>query len=32
MYADPELDTKPPQLAQRGGALYSEAAVDLLSR
>ncbi len=31
LYADPALDTKPPQLAQRGGAWYSEAAVDLLS-
>jgi len=30
LYADPALDTKPPQLAQRGGAFYSEAAVDLL--
>src|SRR5690349_6769944 len=30
LYADPELDVKPPQLAQRGGAWYSEAAVDLL--
>ncbi len=30
LYADPELSTKPPQLAQRGGAWYSEAAVDLL--
>ena len=30
LYADPTLDTKPPQLAQRGGAWYSEAAVDLL--
>ncbi|HEU5386493.1 MAG TPA: 6-phospho-beta-glucosidase, partial [Streptosporangiaceae bacterium] len=30
LYADPELCTKPPQLAQRGGAWYSEAAVDLL--
>jgi 6-phospho-beta-glucosidase len=30
LYADPELDTKPPQLAERGGAWYSEAAVDLL--
>jgi 6-phospho-beta-glucosidase len=30
LYADPGLDTKPPQLAQRGGAWYSEAAVDLL--
>jgi 6-phospho-beta-glucosidase len=31
LYADPALDSKPPQLAQRGGAWYSEAAVDLLS-
>ena len=31
LYADPALDTKPPQLAQRGGAFYSEAAVDLLA-
>jgi 6-phospho-beta-glucosidase len=30
LYADPELCAKPPQLAQRGGAWYSEAAVDLL--
>ena len=30
LYADPARDTKPPQLAQRGGAWYSEAAVDLL--
>src|SRR4029077_16995957 len=30
LYADPGLDTKAPQLAQRGGAWYSEAAVDLL--
>jgi len=30
LYADPALCTKPPQLAQRGGAWYSEAAVDLL--
>ena len=30
LYADPALRTKPPQLAQRGGAWYSEAAVDLL--
>jgi len=30
LYADPELCTKPPQLTQRGGAWYSEAAVDLL--
>ena len=31
LYADPALRTKPPQLAQRGGAFYSEAAVDLLA-
>ena len=30
LYADPALALKPPQLAQRGGAFYSEAAVDLL--
>jgi 6-phospho-beta-glucosidase len=30
LYADPALDRKPDQLAQRGGAYYSEAAVDLL--
>jgi 6-phospho-beta-glucosidase len=30
LYTDPALDRKPPQLAQRGGAWYSEAAVDLL--
>ncbi|ANW20180.1 6-phospho-beta-glucosidase [Streptomyces clavuligerus] len=29
MYADPTLDTKPELLAKRGGAFYSEAAVDL---
>jgi 6-phospho-beta-glucosidase len=29
MYADPALDTKPELLAKRGGAFYSEAAVDL---
>ncbi|MFE2041287.1 6-phospho-beta-glucosidase [Streptomyces sp. NPDC059477] len=29
MYADPELDEKPELLAKRGGAYYSEAAVDL---
>ncbi|MFI6287686.1 6-phospho-beta-glucosidase [Streptomyces sp. NPDC051018] len=29
MYGDPELDTKPALLAKRGGAFYSEAAVDL---
>ena len=31
LYADPTVDTKPEQLAQRGGAFYSEAAVDLLA-
>jgi 6-phospho-beta-glucosidase len=30
-YADPTLDTKPEQLRARGGAFYSEAAVDLLA-
>jgi len=30
LYADPALDTKPAQLSQRGGAWYSEAAVELL--
>ena len=30
-YADPAVDTKPPELAQRGGAFYSDAAVDLLA-
>jgi 6-phospho-beta-glucosidase len=30
MYADPLLDRKPELLSQRGGAFYSEAAVDLL--
>jgi 6-phospho-beta-glucosidase len=30
LYADPLVTTKPAQLAQRGGAWYSEAAVDLL--
>ena len=29
MYGDPALDTKPELLAKRGGAYYSEAAVDL---
>lgn len=29
LYADPSLDRKPELLAQRGGAYYSEAAVDL---
>lgn len=31
LYADPALDTKPELLQQRGGAYYSEAAVDLIS-
>jgi 6-phospho-beta-glucosidase len=31
MYADPALDHKPALLGERGGAYYSEAAVDLLS-
>jgi 6-phospho-beta-glucosidase len=30
MYRDPSLDEKPAILSQRGGAFYSEAAVDLL--
>lgn len=30
-YADPTLDTKPAALEARGGAFYSEAAVDLLA-
>ena len=29
-YADPALDTKPEALSKRGGAFYSDAAVDLL--
>jgi 6-phospho-beta-glucosidase len=29
MYGDPQLDEKPALLAERGGAFYSEAAVDL---
>jgi 6-phospho-beta-glucosidase len=29
-YQDPTLDVKPPELAQRGGALYSEAAVQVI--
>ena len=29
LYADPALDEKPELLAQRGGAFYSEAAVEL---
>ncbi|GGS90175.1 6-phospho-beta-glucosidase [Streptomyces toxytricini] len=31
LYADPALDEKPALLASRGGAFYSEAAVDLAS-
>ncbi|GIT81942.1 6-phospho-beta-glucosidase [Leifsonia sp. LS1] len=31
LYADPAQDSKPEQLAQRGGAFYSEAAVDLIA-
>ncbi|MEV1050881.1 6-phospho-beta-glucosidase [Streptomyces sp. NPDC049887] len=31
MYGDPSLDEKPALLAQRGGAYYSEAAVDLVA-
>jgi 6-phospho-beta-glucosidase len=31
MYADPELDEKPDLLMQRGGAYYSEAAVQLVA-
>ncbi len=31
LYADPAVDTKPEQLGQRGGAFYSEAAVDLIA-
>jgi 6-phospho-beta-glucosidase len=31
LYADPALDTKPDLLQQRGGAFYSEAAVDLVA-
>ncbi|WP_308637532.1 6-phospho-beta-glucosidase [Paenibacillus silvisoli] len=30
LYADPELSEKPKQLEQRGGAYYSEAAVNLM--
>jgi 6-phospho-beta-glucosidase len=32
LYADEGLDTKPELLTQRGGAFYSEAAVDLCAR
>ncbi|MDH6135806.1 6-phospho-beta-glucosidase [Kitasatospora sp. MAA4] len=31
LYADPTLDTKPELLAKRGGAFYSEAAVNLIA-
>ncbi|MFF1877763.1 6-phospho-beta-glucosidase [Leifsonia sp. NPDC058230] len=31
LYADPTVDTKPEALAKRGGAFYSEAAVDLIA-
>ncbi len=31
LYRDPAVDTKPPQLEQRGGAYYSEAATALLA-
>jgi 6-phospho-beta-glucosidase len=31
MYRDPTVDTKPALLAKRGGAFYSEAAVELIS-
>jgi 6-phospho-beta-glucosidase len=31
MYGDPALDTKPALLEQRGGAYYSEAAVNLIA-
>nr|WP_221209395.1 6-phospho-beta-glucosidase [Leifsonia aquatica] len=31
LYADPAVDSKPEQLSQRGGAFYSEAAVDLIA-
>jgi 6-phospho-beta-glucosidase len=31
LYADPGLDTKPQLLAERGGAFYSEAALDLVT-
>ncbi len=30
LYADPDVDTKPEALARRGGAFYSEAAIELL--
>jgi 6-phospho-beta-glucosidase len=31
MYADPSVDTKPELLGERGGAYYSEAAINLLA-
>ncbi|QJX80661.1 6-phospho-beta-glucosidase [Priestia megaterium] len=31
LYKDPNLDIKPPQLEQRGGAFYSDAAVRLIT-
>ncbi len=31
LYKDPNLAVKPPQLEQRGGAYYSEAAINLIS-
>jgi 6-phospho-beta-glucosidase len=31
LYADPAVDTKPAALERRGGAFYSEAAIELLS-
>jgi 6-phospho-beta-glucosidase len=31
LYRDPELDTKPKLLTERGGAFYSEAALDLVT-
>jgi len=31
MYADPSVDEKPALLGQRGGAFYSEAAINLLA-
>ncbi|WP_077622732.1 6-phospho-beta-glucosidase [Sediminibacillus massiliensis] len=31
LYKDPELDIKPPQLEERGGAYYSDAAVRLIT-
>jgi len=31
LYDDPELNVKPPQLSERGGAYYSEAACNLIT-